>query len=82
MLKIVALITYAAELVRQRPTYPQAHLEDGTPTCPRIRLAASEAPAPLPGLEQHKTVTWRVDGRDTEHVLLFLAVSYSAAGYC
>lgn len=66
--------------MRQRPTFPEGRLEDGTPICPRIRLAVAEAPAPLPGLEQHRTVTWRVGGRDTEHVMLFLSVSHLTAG--
>lgn len=77
---LVALTATAAELVRQRPTFTEGRLEDGTPTCPRIRLAVAEAPASLPGLEQHKTVTWRVGGRDTEHVMLFLSVRHLAAG--
>ncbi len=68
----------AAELIRRRPTFQQNHLEDGTPCCPRIQLSAEQAAAPLPGLEQHKTVTWRVNGRDVEHLMICLAVSLTA----
>lgn len=80
--RIAGLLSSAAELVRQRPTITEGRLHDGpgggtegvTPYCPRIRLSADQAASPLPGLEQHKTVTWRVNGRTTEHLMLCLAV--------
>lgn len=66
---------FPAELVRQKPRILEYRLEDGTPTCPQINLAVQRAPADLPGLERLKAASWRVDGREVQHLVISLTVS-------
>lgn len=60
---------HVQELVLQRPEIREYRSEDGTLRCPRVCISAQEAP-PLPGMEQLKTITWRVGLETTPHLML------------
>ena len=69
------LASSPAELLEETPHISEQRFEDGTPKCPRIRIAVEEGPQPEAGQQALKSVCWRVAGRPTQHALVFLTVS-------
>jgi len=70
-----------AELVAERPEVPEYTLQDGTVRCPRIRILVEAGPAGGAGRQELRTVTWRLAGREANHVLVFLTVSPRVPGH-